>query len=170
LVDAQEAFLKAIPDLDEVIHNAGILAQAAAILSVPVLATTQNRSRLGEIAEPLRSQLPAGVPIVDKLCFSCAGSEELIEALAQHGRKQVLICGVETHICVNQTAHDLMQRGYDVHVVADAVGSRRESHRELALRRMERSGAIITTTESALYEMLIEAGTPEFRSILGLIK
>jgi nicotinamidase-related amidase len=164
VVDLQEAFRKVIPAFEDVARRSAILVQGAHVLGVPVIVTEQYPKGLGatvpEIAEHLEGEAP-----LEKLCFPSSRAE----GFDLGGRDQVLVAGIETHICVNQTVHDLLARGAEVHVAADAVASRADADREVGLRKMERSGAVITSTETALFELLEEAGTPEFKSVQRLV-
>jgi isochorismate hydrolase len=170
LIDMQEPFLRTIWQRDRLMHWVSVLLRSANLLDLPVVVTEQNRQKLGGTVDELAALLPTGVVPADKLCFSCAGSSRAVSDLDSAGKHQLILCGVETHICVTQTALDLLTQSYQVHVVADAVSSRSELNWDLGLRRMERAGAILTSTESVLYELLDQAGTPEFRDVLGLIK
>lgn len=170
VIDLQEPFLRHVREREEVVANAATLIRAAAVLLVPVAATLQNEEKMGGVVPEIASLLPASCPTFGKMSFSALGSEPFAHRLRYSGRRQVLLCGVETHICVSQTAHDLMSAGYQVHVAADATSSRRKDDAKLALRRLERAGAIITTTEAAIYELLYEAGTEQFREVLKLVK
>lgn len=169
IVDMQDAFLKAIKIGTHIAENIASLVRVARILQIPILATTQNTSKLGGIKPVLATEL-GQVPVVDKLCFSCAGAEEFMRALQKTGRTQVLITGIEAHICVLQTALDLLNAGYTVHVPYDAVASRQKRDWKYALLRMAHSGVVVTSLESATYEWLYEAGTEQFRSVLPLLK
>jgi nicotinamidase-related amidase len=170
VVDMQEPFLRHVWERERVLKKAATLIQAAAILHVPVVATTQNAQRMGGPVPEVAALLPPGAPF-DKMSFSCAAESGFALDLRRRGHRQVILCGVETHICVSQTAHDLITQGYQVHIVADAVSSRSERDWQTGLRRMEqRAGIIITSTEMAIYELLFQAGTPEFREVLKLIK
>jgi nicotinamidase-related amidase len=168
VIDVQPPFLRAIEGADSLARSINILLSGSARLGVPIIATLQNENKLGGLAEEIG--IPTGCKAIKKTSFSCAGNEAIVSAIETSGRAQVMLCGVEAHICVVQTALDLVHRGYQVHVVADAVSSRQDQHRELALRRMERAGVILTTVESALYEMLGSSDAVEFRSILQLVK
>ena len=123
----------------------------------------------GVVAEVAKDLPPQCIPF-DKLCFSCAGDQAFLSEVQRSGRRQILLCGVESHICVCQTALDLHLVGFQVHVASDAVSSRSERSCKVGLRKMEQSGILISSAETAIYEMLYEAGTPEFREILSLIK
>lgn len=171
VVDMQEPFLQAIYDRERLTQNVLLLVQAAAILEAPIVTTVQYRERLGGFVSEIAEALPTGSSDpLDKLCFSCAGSEAFLSALSASGRRQVLLCGVETHICISQTALDLTQQGYQVHVAADAVSSRSLEKHKLGMERMRDSGVLPCAAEAAVYEWLGEAGTVEFKSILKLVK
>ena len=165
VVDAQEAFRPAVLDFDRVVHNTGVLVQGAKALGVPVVVTEQYPKGLGhtvpEVAEHLN-----GVEPIEKTCFSAAAAD----GFDPDGREQVLVCGIESHVCVSQTAHDLIDRGLEVHVARDAVTSRTEENREVGLRKMERAGAVITSVETALFELLGAAGSDEFKTVQRLIR
>ena len=165
VVDAQEAFRPAVLDFDRVITNTAVLIQGARALDVPVVVTEQYPKGLGrtvpEVAEHLN-----GVEPIEKTCFSAAAAD----GFDPGGREQVLVCGIESHVCVSQTAHDLLERGLEVHVARDAVTSRTEENREVGLRKMEHAGAVITSVEAALFELLGAAGGDEFKTVQRLVK
>ncbi|MHB0912969.1 MAG: hydrolase [Armatimonadota bacterium] len=167
VIDMQEPFLASMFDRATVTENTRRLIQAAGVLGLPVIATVQNPERMGgsvpEIAELIGEEIP-------KLSFSCCGSDAFNEALAKTGRRTAVLCGVETHICVSQTAHDLAAGGITVHVPEDAVCSRTERNRRAGIDKMRQSGVVLTSTEAVIYEMLGCAGTDEFRSILKLVR
>jgi nicotinamidase-related amidase len=171
VVDMQEPFLNAIHGREPLTANVLLLCRAARILGVPILATTQYEQRMGglvpEVAEAMG---PDGPAVLDKMCFSCAASPEFRDALAATGRRQVVLCGVETHICVSQTAHDLAHQGYGVHVAADAVSSRTLERHKLGMERIRDAGILPCAAEAAVYEWLYEAGSPEFKEILKLVR
>jgi nicotinamidase-related amidase len=169
VVDVQEAFRPAVLDFDDVVHNVATLADGAKALAVPILVTEQYPKGLGRTVPELAERLDRVEPI-EKVCFSAAGSADFNSALAASGRNQVLLCGIESHVCVNQTADDLIGRGIEVHVAQDAVTSRSRQNRKLGLHKMERSGAVVTSVETALFELLGAAGTPEFKEIQKLVK
>ncbi len=170
VVDMQEPFLRHIWSGGRLLDNVNKLLDTARILRVPVVPTLQNMKQMGGVIPDVASRLPAQCIPFDKMCFSCQGDTVISGELARAGRKQVILCGVETHICILQTALDLVAQGYQVHVVADAVSSRSQSDWELGLRKMERLGVAVASTEMAMYELVGEAGTPEFREILKLVK
>jgi nicotinamidase-related amidase len=169
IIDSQEVFLKPIKVRDFIVENIQLLVQVAKQLEVPILATTQNAEKLGALT-PKLAELIGDTPVVDKLCFSCLGSEPFAQQLQATGRSQVVLVGVEAHICVMQTALDMLKAGYLVHVPYDAVASRLKRDWKYALLRLSSSGAVVSTVESVIYEWLCEAGTDSFREVLPLLK
>ena len=165
VVDVQEAFRPAVERFDEVVTSTAKLIQGAEALGVPVIVTEQYPKGLGatvaEIAEHLN-----GVEAIEKTCFSAARAD----GFDLNGRDQALLCGIEAHVCVSQTAHDLLERGVEVHVARDAVTSRTAENREVGLHKMERSGAVVTSVETALFELLGAAGSDEFKQVQRLVK
>ncbi len=170
VIDMQETLLHAIHNGEQLQQNVRTLLQGINILRVPVVSTTQYTEKLGPIAPPIKSLLPPLLPPFDKMSFSCYGSPAFASELQRAGRKQVLLCGAETHICVSQTALELVAAGFQVHVAIDAVSSRTEANWRLGLDKMRQSGVLQTSVEMALYELMREAGTPEFREILKIVK
>lgn len=168
-VDIQSALADVMERRDAVVGAAALLARAAATLQVPVLVTRQYPRGLGdtvcEIAEAVGEHSP-----IDKVTFSCLAEPAFREQLEALGRRQVVLAGMETHICITQTALALLEEGYEVSVVADATCSRRMSDHEVALARLRAAGAQVTVVESVIYEALERAGTPEFRAVLELVK
>jgi nicotinamidase-related amidase len=167
-IDLQDTFLKVIHDADRVVNNGRLLIQSAQILHVPIIATTQNAARLGAVDARISALFTSAV--IDKMTFSAASTPAVAAALEATGRKQVIICGVETHICIAQTAMDLVASGFQVHVVADAVSARSMEKHKLGMERIRDAGVLPIASEAAVYELLGEAGTPEFRQILPLVK
>jgi isochorismate hydrolase len=138
-------------------------------MAIPILMTEQYPKGLGQTVSEIKMELESIVP-VEKVSFSCCGVETFNEKLDQTGRKQVILTGIETHVCVLQTAYDLIQKGYEVHGVADAICSRRKLDWKIGLRWMEKRGAMISTTEIIAFQLLKEAGTEEFRGLSKLLK
>ncbi len=161
VVDVQEAF-RAYPSFAEVAGACAKLVEGARILNLPAIVSEQYPKGLGHTAPEVGLH---GELLIEKTVFSAARAE----GFDLYGRKQAVVCGIETHVCVSQTVHDLLARGVDVHVPADAVGSRHTLDYERGLERMERAGAVVTTVEAALFELLERAGTPEFKSVQKLI-
>jgi nicotinamidase-related amidase len=170
LIDIQEKFRPTIAGIDDMIKRTAILARAAVRLGVPILATEQYPKALGPTVPELKCCLPDSQAYLPKMCFSSAACVPFREALAAAGRKQVVLAGIETHVCVLQTALELVASGHSVYVVEDAVSSRKLSDRQAALERMSRRGVERITSEMALFEWLRQAGTPEFKEIQALIK
>jgi nicotinamidase-related amidase len=165
IVDVQEGFRQAVVDFERVASNAGVLAQGFGAMGLPLVVTEQYPKGLGVTVPEVARHLNGAEP-VEKTVFSAARADGFDLA----GRDQALVCGIETHVCVWQTAGDLLDRGVEVHVARDAVSSRTEENRELGLDRMRGAGAVVTSVETALFELLGEAGGPEFKTVQGLIK
>lgn len=167
VVDVQDRLIETIADHESVVRNIRALISAAAVLQIPVLTTEQEK--LGETVPELRTQLSDHHPI-RKLAFSCCDSMEFMTKLNAMPRKTVILCGIETHVCVMQTALDLLTGHHRVLAVKDATSSHAVIDRETALQRMESSGVEISTSEALIYELTEKAGTEEFRKILGIVK
>jgi nicotinamidase-related amidase len=161
VVDVQEGF-RPYASFAGVASACATLLQAARILALPAIVSEQYPKGLGHTAPELGLQ---DEPRIEKTVFSAARAEGFDLA----GAEQAIVCGIETHVCVSQTVHDLLAAGVEVHVPADAVGSRHTIDYERGLERMERSGAVISTVEAALFELLERAGTPEFKAVQKLI-
>jgi nicotinamidase-related amidase len=166
VVDLQEAFRKAIADFDEVAAASATLVRGVAALSLPVVITEQYPKGLGKTVEEVAEALPEGTEPLEKTRFSAAEAE----GFDLGGRDQALVCGIEAHVCVNQTVLDLIGRGVGVQVAHDAVASRTAANRELGLQRMERAGAALTSIETALFELLGGSEAPEFKQVQALVK
>jgi nicotinamidase-related amidase len=169
LVDVQERLVPHINDHARVVWNCRRLIDGARILDVPVRATEQYPKGLGRTVPELRERLAVDA-VPEKLLFSCAECGPLFTELRDTGRHRILLCGIETHVCVQQTALDLMADGWRVYLAVDAIGSRFDIDRQTALRRMESAGAELTTTEAALFEWCEAAGTDAFKQISRLAR
>jgi nicotinamidase-related amidase len=170
-VDVQEKLLPPIFGKEQLVKNATLLVRVAGILKIPVLVTTQYAKGLGGIVGEIASLLPETTAI-DKQVFSCFGSEVFcsrLKRLPGH-RTTLLLCGMESHICVMQTALDALRGGYLVHVASDAVSSRTEWNWKIGLERMQAAGAVLSSTEMAVYELLRSAGSAGFREMLPHLK
>ena len=167
VIDVQEAFRPAVLDFEQVASNVAVLIQGARILELPVLVTEQYPRGLGKTVPEVARHLE-GVEPIEKVYFSALDANGFPAGLAD--RDQVVLCGIEAHVCVNQTAEDLLTSGKEVHVVQDAVSSRTAANRDLGLHKMEHSGAVLTSVETALFELLRAAGTPEFKQVQALVK
>jgi len=168
VVDVQEKLLPLIADHRRMVWNIRRLLDGAKILDVNVVATEQYPQGLGPTAPELAERIERDIP--DKLHFSCGACGELFTALAEQDIHKLLLCGIEAHVCVQQSALDLLAAGFRVYLAVDAVGSRFDSDKEIALRRMESAGATLTTTEAALFEWCEKSGTPEFKEISRLVR
>ena len=171
VVDIQEKLLPPIWEKDRLVRNAQLLIRLAGILKIPALVTTQYNKGLGNTVPEVASLLP-DTPTVDKLMFSCFGSEVFCSLLKRlpGQRTTVLLCGMETHICVMQTALGALREGYLVHVASDAVSSRTELNWRIGLERMRAAGAILSSTEMMIYELLRSSGAPAFKELLPYLK
>lgn len=168
VIDIQERILKVINENKRVVDNALKLIKGFQILELPVLYTEQYPKGLGPTVSVLKEAL--GTSAAVKTTFSCSGADNLFPTLINSDLRQLAICGIESHVCVQQTVMDLLANGFQVNVAADAVSSRRELDYKIALDRMNKQGAEITTTESILFELLEKSGTEEFKAISKLVK
>ncbi|HXZ78362.1 MAG TPA: hydrolase [Terriglobales bacterium] len=171
VVDIQQKLLPPIFNKEELVRNGQLLVRLAKIMKLPMLVTTQYARGLGSTIPEIASLLPEIAPI-DKLEFSCFGSDEFCNSLKNlpGNRNTVLLCGMETHICVMQTALAALNRGYLVHVASDAVGSRVEWNWRIGLERMQAAGALISSTETMIYELLRSSGSSSFKEMLPYLK
>jgi nicotinamidase-related amidase len=167
-VDIQEKLVPVMWNFAPVEKYAKAMIAAGRELGLPVLATEQYPKGLGPTHAPIRELLPSA-PLV-KMHFSCGADPAISRALADTGRKQVIIVGIESHVCVFQTARDLVAQGYEVFVCADAVTSRLQEHRRVALELLRDNGAIITSAETCIFDLLHEAGTAEFKRVSPLVR
>ncbi len=169
VVDMHGSCAAVMPRRDAVVARTALLVRIAEILAVPVVVTRQYQKGLGDTVEDVASLL-SGAPVIDKMTFCCMGEPSFVRTLEELGRAQVVLAGMETHICVTQTALALLESGYTPHVVADACCSRRDADHAGALVRLAAEGVVVTRAESAIYEMAGRAGTQEFRDVLSLVK
>lgn len=191
IIDVQQRILPVMHEAEAVVEGVCRLAKGFRILRAPILVTEQYREGIGPTdprvveavsgPDPLASLAPKGSEIpaedppasfdpMDKMSFSCALHPPFVERLRASNRTQVVLCGVESHVCVLQTALHLREQGFEVHLAADAVSSRNPFHKETALRRMAAAGVEITNLETAVFEMLEAAGTPQFRAWSKVIR
>lgn len=167
VVDLQPSFLKGIYEADRVLSRALFMARAAEALGVPIMATEQNPDRMGSTHPEIAPHVGAPFP---KMTFSCLGCEDLATALEFTGRRQIILVGIETHICVGQTAQDLLSLGYEVAVCPDAVSAGSLEAHKLGMERMRDSGVVPVHTEAVAYEWLGTAEHFAFRQVLDLVK
>jgi nicotinamidase-related amidase len=170
VVDIQEAFRAPLPDFALIADRSARAVQAFAMLGLPVIITEQYPKGLGKTAEEIMLSAPENVTIIEKSTFSAFGASEFTEALKNTGAKQVVLCGLEAHICVNQTAHDLLAAGYQVHLLQDCVSSRTTHDKHTGIKKMQASGAIPSNLEMALFELMRDSKHEQFKQIQGLIK
>ena len=170
VLDIQEKLAAGMAEKEQVFAHARALVLASLRLNIPILVTEQYPKIFGPTVVELTSALDKQYAPIEKVCFGCADEPAFMDRLKPLKRKQLLLCGMEAHVCVLQTCLALLERNWRVHVVADAVCSRRAEHKELALAQMRQAGAVITCAEAAIFQFLGKAGTPEFRDLLNLIK
>ena len=167
VIDVQDRLLPAIADRDRIVWNIRRLIDGARVLGLDVAATEQYPKGLGTTA-PILAERLGEIPA--KLMFSCRECDEIFTEFAENGRRKVLVVGIESHVCVQQSVLDLMGEGFRIYVAVDAVGSRHQIDYQTALRRMDSAGATLTTTEAALFEWCEVAGTAEFKQISQLVR
>ncbi len=170
VIDVQEAFRTAIPDFEITAKRVATAVRGFQVLGLPVFVTEQYSKGLGHTADEIKSVFSANPEVYEKTMFSSCGTTAFVDKLNALGIKQTVICGLETHICVNQTAHDLLDRGFQVHVLCDCVTSRFEYNRLAGLAKMRRSGVIESSAEMALFELMRDAKHEKFKEIQTLIK
>ena len=168
VIDIQEAFREVIPGFKKVAKQTAKAVEGFQILGIPVLVTEQYPKGLGHTAAEIMKVLESTVSVIEKTAFSSCGASSFIEGLA--GRDQVVIAGMETHICVNQTAHDLLDRSIQVHLLLDCVCSRKNRNRKAGMEKMLASGVVVSSVEMALFELLRDAKHEKFKGIQALIK
>jgi nicotinamidase-related amidase len=170
VIDIQEAFRHAIGDFSVIASRASMAVRGCLILGLPVIITEQYPKGLGRTAEEILFSLPAEFEFIEKTSFSSCGASGFLEKLKAANIGQVAICGLETHICVNQTAHDLLDNGFDVHLLTDCVASRFSHDKHAGLAKMQESGVVSSSMEMALFELLRDAKNEQFKEIQNLVK
>ena len=172
VIDVQERLFPAM-DADhreEVMRNLKVLTAAARRLHLPTVVTEQYPKGLGHTLPELREALPAGIEPIQKVAFSCWAVDTVRDQLTETGARQIVLGGIEAHVCVLMSALDLLAAGYAVHVVADAVTSRTQANWRLAMDQLRQAGAVVTATETALFHLLRQADTDDFRELARLIR
>jgi len=169
IVDIQERILGVMRNYKSVVENTIRLIKGAKILGIPVYYTEQYPKGLGETAEAIKKELNE-IKAIQKMSFSCYGAEDLFNEFKKKNHRQIIVTGIETHVCVQQTVLDLLANNFQVNLPADAVSSRKKIDYKTALERMRANGAEVTTSESVLFELLNVCGTSEFKEILHIIK
>jgi nicotinamidase-related amidase len=170
VIDVQEAYRGLTVEHERMARGVRRLIEVAQVVGVPILATEQYPKGLGHLIPEVATALPAGCEPIEKVSLSCCGEPRFADRLAALRRAQVVVCGLEAHACVNQTVHDLLDRGYQVHVPFDAISSRTEHDYRTGWEKMIGSGAVPTTVELAALEWVRAAGTPEFKAVQKIIK
>jgi nicotinamidase-related amidase len=170
IIDVQEAFRPVIDGFDAVVGNCALLAEGFGVLGRPVIVTEQYPKGLGHTVPEVAGRLPEGTPVIEKTRFSACGVEGFEDAYDAARCDTWVVCGIEAHVCVNQTVHDLLSRGASVHVAADGVSSRTPANRQAGLDKAARAGAHVTSAEMVLFEMLGQAGGPEFKAISAMVR
>lgn len=170
VIDIQEKLLPPIWEKERMVRNSQLLIRAASVMNLPVLVSTQYAGGLGATVPEIASLLP-NVNVIDKLEFGCFNNGDYCSVVGQlANRNTLLLCGMETHICVMQTALGALNQGLNVHVAADAVSSRTELNWKVGLSRMQAAGAVISSTEMMVYELMGRSGTVQFKEMLKWIK
>lgn len=170
VIDMQDKLMPLIAGHEAVTFNSVTMIRAARLLGLPIVCTEHYPRGLGRTAAPVREAIGDGAERFEKTIFSCCGPEAVRQHLAGSGRRQIVTVGIETHICVQQTALELLRLGFQPYVCADAVGSRHELDYDVALLRMQQAGAVVTTAEAAIYELMHDTGHPAFKQVIELIK
>ncbi len=169
VVDVQEKFRPHIDGWDAMVAHVVALARGCRVLDVPIVVTEQYPAGLGatidELAEPLE-----GVTPIEKLTFSSLGAQAVLDQLEQYGRDQIIVCGIEAHVCVQQSVADILRSGLQAHVALDAIASRTASSREVGVRRMRAAGMVPSGVELALFEMMVTAEHPRFKDVSALVR
>lgn len=168
VVDMQPTFMAPIHRIQAVQDRVLCLVKAAQLKGVPILHTEQYPERMGGTEESIQAAI--GQPAFGKLSFSCMGEPKFVEALEAHGKTQIILCGIETHICISQTAHDLMEEDVEVVLASDAISARTHSMHQIGMSRLKELGCISAHSESILYEWMENAAHPQFKASLNLVK
>jgi nicotinamidase-related amidase len=172
VIDMQERLINAIPEekRESTIKNAKVLIEAAKTFAMPIAVTEQYPKGLGPTIPEIKDCVGDGFNPIEKVVFSCGRSPEFKSVIEETHKREVLICGIETHVCVLQTCIDMINNGYVVYVPADAVTSRKELDWEKGISLIEKAGAVVGTTETFIFQLLERAGTEEFKKISKLLK
>jgi nicotinamidase-related amidase len=171
IVDLQEAFRPTMADFARVAARTAIIATAAKLLKLPILVTEQYPQKLGATVAEVRNVLPEGIIAHEKAAFSSCGAGAFVEQLKRlTAVRQLILCGIEAHVCMNQTAHDLLADGYQVHLCIDCTSSRHPTDRDAGLAKMQRSGVLPCSSEMAVFELMRDAKHEHFKAIQKLIK
>lgn len=170
VIDMQEAFRPVIPDFGDVASRIAKAVEGARLLEIPVIVTEQYPKGLKHTAKEILARLPDELTAIEKTCFSSCGAEDFLAQLASRKIKQVLVCGIEAHICVLQTSLDLLAKGFEVYLLVDCITSRAPENKRVALARLAQAGTVPCTLGMTLFEMMRTADSPQFKAIQNLIK
>lgn len=168
VIDVQGKLASMMHDFQYLRHLKGLI-KAAQILGLPIIMTEQAPEKIGGTVQDVKEMFSDFAPIV-KQAFSCCGEPRFMDELKRLGRSQVIVCGIESHVCVYQTVRDLCKLGYDVHIAADAVSARSKQNSEIGIRRCEHEGAVVTSLEMFITELICSTTHPQFREIMALLK
>lgn len=169
VIDVQGKLARLMHESEQLIHNIQLTIQAAHILNIPILWAEQVPDKLGPTVAELAALLAPLQPMA-KSSFSCVGNDEIKQKIIESGKKRIIVCGIEAHVCVFQTVRDLLSTSYCVYVLTDAVGSRTLENKQIGIRRMEKLGAVISSVEMTLFELLEKAEGEQFKAITKLLK
>jgi nicotinamidase-related amidase len=169
IIDVQEKFREHIHNFQETMHNIVVMAKGAKLLDVPIFLTEQYPQGLGKTVSEI-SHAVEFTKVFEKTAFSCCQDFDFMDTLNKTGRRQIVVCGIEAHVCVSQTVLDLLHMNYQVHVVVDAVSSRNPENKKMGQQKMQAAGALMTTVEMSLLELVGDSGKPVFKSVQRLIK
>lgn len=169
IIDFQEKLVPMVWKPEDVLENARLMIRGMPIYGIPILYTEHYPKGLGRTVPEIKALLPDVEPF-EKVVFSAFGSDEFGKALEEQGIRTLIVMGIESHICVSQTVHDAIEKGYGVHVIGDAISSRKELNHWVGIGKMKEAGAVISSTETALYEIQNRAANAEFKQLLDLVK
>lgn len=170
VVDVQEAFRPVIDRFAPTVDNCRILIEGFGILGAPVVVSEQYPKGLGHTVGELADVLPDQTPVIEKIRFSIVGVPELDTAITSTGLRRWVVCGIEAHVCVNQSVHDMLAAGHEVVLAADAISSRTPDNRQIGIDKCVAAGAVVSSTETVLFEMLEQAGSDQFKAISRLVR
>lgn len=170
VIDVQEGYRGHTVEHERMVRGVRTLLDAAALFEIPVIATEQYPKGLGHTQPEVADGFPAAMPVIAKLSMSCCGQPRFVAAVEALARPQLVVCGIEAHACLNQTVHDLLARGYQVHVPRDAISARREADLHAGWEKVVGSGAVPATVEMVCLEWVRSAESPQFKAIHALIK
>ncbi len=170
VIDVQEAFRSVVADYALITSRISTAVRGFGLLDVPLIVTEQYPKGLGSTAEEIAFSMDDTVPVIEKTTFSACGAQEFLTAVQNTGAEQIAVCGIEAHVCVNQTVQDLVESGFEVHLLTDSVSSRFSHDRQAGIDRMIACGAIPSSVEMALFEMMADSKHPSFKAVQELIK